>query len=129
MIRIYYEEYYNDCRRTNHTRDFTSLQELEDWIFGQMRQKYSDKEHGWLAMSFPVPEVAERVKSDGPWGIEFKPEYGGVTYWIHKIERGHGIIFSDGKHTDGRKHWSKEVQEWLIHCKERQYNPQFEFED
>ena len=38
MLRIYYEEYYNDYHRKELNRSFSTLKELENWIFGQMQQ-------------------------------------------------------------------------------------------
>lgn len=127
MIRVYFEEYHNDYFRKNHVQAFYGLRDLENWIFDQMRQNYSDKDNGRHVMSFPTPEAAKRIVSEAPWSIEFKPDYDGPTYWIHKIEHNGGILFSDGSMTAKRKHWSKEVQEWCSHCHKRQYNPQFNF--
>lgn len=129
MFKIYYEEYRNDYWRKPLEKSFYSLQEIEDWIFGQMRRDYSNKKTGGHAMSFPTPEAAERIKSDGPWEIQFQPEIGSATYWIHQIRDDRGIIFSDGKMTAGKRHWTLSVQDWLTHCKERQYNPTFDFVD
>lgn len=118
MITVRYEEYHNDYHRKDHTMRLANLKDLEDWMFDQMKQDYSSKEKGWLYMYFPVDE---------PSRIQFSPQYGGSNFWIHQIENENGIIFTDGGHTASRKHWSQEVQEWLKHCKERQYAPKFVF--
>lgn len=125
MIRIYYEEYYNDYHRNDHEKSFYSIEELEEWIFGQMRQDYTDKKR-W-AMSFPTPKRVKSINESGPWSIEFKPGYESPTFWIHMIKNDQGIIFSDGNMTAKKKHWSKEIQDWLEHCENRRRNPQFNF--
>ena len=120
MLRIYYEEYYNDYHRKDLNRSFSTLKELENWIFGQMQQDYSDKENGWTKMYFPRKE---------PTQFEFTPKRGGPSIWIHRIDNEHGIVFSDGRFTGGKKHWSSEIRQWLKQCHERQYNPHFNFVD
>lgn len=127
MIKIYYEEYHNDYNRKNHEKIFSNLQKLEDWIFSQMKQDYSDKECGSHFLSFPTPEQCKRMNTEGPWRISFTPDYGGPDYLIRQIKNDNGIIFSDGQFTAGKRHWSKEVQNWLIHCHNRQFSPQFDF--
>lgn len=121
MIKVYYEEYYNDFIRRNKEKVFADLTELEEWMFGQMQQNYEK------AMAFLTPAKCERICAKGPWEIEFTPTYGGPHIWIHQITIPNGIIFSDGKRTNGQRHWSKEVQEWLIHCEEKRSAPKFTF--
>lgn len=118
MIRIRYEEYYNDYRRTHHRKTFENLDEVADWIFMQMKTNYSDKQKGWLYMSFPILTAS---------CITFKPEHGKAAYWIHEISDERGILLTDGIYTAGKKHISKEVVEWSEKCKKRQYDPQFIF--
>lgn len=119
MITVYYEVYYNDFIRKNKENRFAGLKELEEWMFGQMQQNYEK------AMAFPTPKKCERIHATGPWEIEFTPTYSGPIFWIHQIKNSNGIMFSDGKITDGQRHWSKEVQEWLVHCEERKSAPKF----
>lgn len=123
MFRVKYERYWNDYRRRHEEKHFSDLAELEEWIFGQMQQNYTNPS----AMSFPTPKKAERIKADGPWSIEFRPVWGEENIWIHLIESPSGIVFSDGKFTSGQKHWSKAVQEWLTRCDQRQNAPKFNF--
>lgn len=123
MVKIKYEEYYNDYFRRNHEKTFSNLTDLENWMFDQMQQDYS-KSHG---MYFPTPEKSARFHSEGPSRIEFTPKLGGPTFWIRQIENYGGIIFSDGTFTSRKKHWSKEIQEWLKHCDMRQHSPKFSF--
>lgn len=123
MIKVYYEEYYNDFRRKDMERTFSSLKEVEDWVFEQMRQDYTKP----FVMYFPTPEQNKRFHWDGASRIEFAPSKEGPEYWIHEMKSDTGIIFTDGKYTAGQKHWSKEVQDWLRHCDARQHAPKFQF--
>ncbi len=124
MITVYYEKYWNDFMRKEETVTFYSLESVADWIFNQMRCDYTKNTH---MMSFPTPEAAKRIGEDGPWGIEFTPEHGGPMFWIHMMKEGEKIIFTDGKMTAGKKHWSQAVKEWLPSCRERQKAPCFDF--
>ncbi len=126
MLKIKYERYWNDYHRVDEEAVFPDLTGLEEWIFGQMKQNYTAKQR---VMSFPTPEAAKRIHSDGPWTIEFTPQYGGPDFWIHTIATSKGIIFSDGKYTAGQTHWSKDVQAWLEHCEQRRKTPTFNFVD
>lgn len=74
MITVYYEMYWNDYRKRNNTDSFTSLSSLENWIFDQMQQNYTQNIY---AMSFPTPEAARRINAEGPWAIEFSPTWEG----------------------------------------------------
>ena len=121
MLRVKYEQYWNDFHRRNEVKQFADLDELAEWMFGQMQQDYTK------AMSFPTPEKASRIGESGPWAIEFRPAWGEGNIWIHQIENSCGIIFSDGKFTSGQKHWSQEVKEWLVQCEERRCSPKFNF--
>lgn len=80
-------------------------------------------------MHFPTPEKASRIGESDPWAIEFIPRRGEELIWIHQIDIGPGIEFSDGKFTTRQKHWSSAVKEWLIHCEERRKAPKFNFAD
>lgn len=124
MITVSYEKYWCDYHRNHETQSFGSLAELEEWIFGQMKRDYSKDRY---AMSIPTPAAAERIHSDGPWSIEFRPDHTGPDFWIHEIRTGEGIIFTDGKLTSGQTHWSKEVKEWLTRMEERRISPKFNF--
>lgn len=123
MLKIKYERYWDDYRRRNETKSFSSLNGLEDWMFGQMQQDYTKD----FVMSFPTPEKAARIGECGPWSIEFRPERGGEKFYIHQIEGFDGIIFSDGTFTTRQKYWTVEIQDWLVHCEERRKNPRFNF--
>ncbi len=126
MIKIKYERYWNDFIRKSEVKSFSDLDELEEWIFGQMQQDYTKNQ---FVMSFPTPEKEKRIQANGPWRIEFTPKYGEESIWIYQIESCNGIIFSDGRFTAGQKHWSKEIREWLTHCDKRRQQPKFNFYD
>lgn len=123
MLKVKYERYWNDSHRRSEVKSFADLDELADWMFDQMQQNYIK------AMSFPTPEKVARIGRTEPWSIELRPVWGEENIWIHQIEGYEGIIFSDGKFTDGQKHWSKDVQKWLVRCEERQHRPKFNFVD
>lgn len=95
MYVVKFERYWNDYRRKDETKTFLGLAELENWMFGQMQQDYTKD----FVMTFPTPAAAVRIKADGPWAIEFRPKWGEENIWVHLIENGAGIIFSDGKFT------------------------------
>lgn len=125
MLKVKYEQYWNDHHRKTEEKSFSSLSELEEWMFGQMQRDYT-KPH---AMSFPVPEAVERIHADGPWAAEFQPACGSETFWVRYIEDETGIIFSDGTFTAGQKHWSGQAKSWLEHCESRRKAPKFNFAD
>lgn len=127
MIKIYYEKYWNDFLRKDETKTFDTLEDVADWIFDQMKVDYSDRDHGWVYMYFPTEETNKRIGASGPSRIEFMPENGGPTFWIHKMMKDGKIIFTDGKMTAGQKHWSKDVKAWLAECDKRQKSPRFDF--
>lgn len=120
MLRIYYEKCNCGYHGDEEEKSFSSLVELENWIFDQMRQDYSDADSGWHAMFFPNKEIDT---------ICFTPVRCGSVFRIHRIDNEHGIVFSDGRFTGGKKHWSSEIRQWLKQCHERQYNPHFNFVD
>lgn len=113
-------EYYNcDFLRYPFEKSFSSLKELEDWIFNQphVYEKYG--------ASFPDPELS--IYSSGPSRIEIKSEKEGYEIWIYIIEIAEGIIFSSGEYTNYKKHWNADVKKWLTHCIERRKRQDFKF--
>lgn len=123
-MKVIFEKYIDDYNCKSETKTFTSLTELESWIFGQMQQDYARNRY---AMWLPLPESVKKYKQDGPGSIEFRPCCGGESILIHQIESNDGIIFSDGRFTSGQKHWTIAVQNWLVHCEQRRKNPKFNF--
>jgi len=116
MFTVHYEEYHCDYLRKEFAKQFASLEEIEEWMFGQMRQKYQGDSG---VMYFPCGDEMST--------IEFRPVYGGPHIWIHRINTREGIVFSDGRQTAGQKFGSQRVREWLKHCRRRRDNPVFNF--
>lgn len=127
MISVKYERYWNAFNRTHETKSFETLHELEEWIFDQMEQVQQACRQQELrlssAMFFPTPKSMEKIAADGPCHIMFKPNLYGQIIFVHEILTESGVIFSDGEFTAGQKHWTREVQDWLTHCFERQTSP------
>lgn len=124
MLKVKYEQYWNDSNRKIEELTCLDLEDLENWMFDQMEQNYTVSEN---AMNFPTPEVALRIGARTPWAIGLKPKQDGETFLVRLIQSDQGIIFSDGTFTAGQKHWSTQVRDWLIHCEERRKAPQFNF--
>lgn len=119
-VRMIY--YWNDFCRKEKKERFGSLDELADWIFGQMQTDYSGKD-GRESLSFPKCSNSEDI-----YEITMIPERGGITIWIKLIEDDSlGIVFSDGTFTARRKHCTATVRHWLEECEERRKNPVFNF--
>lgn len=116
MFSVRYEKYLNDSNHESCTKQFDSLNDIEDWMFSMMCRNYKEDDS---AMRFP--------QGSQPSRICLRPESGGANIWIHLIFSDDGIVFSDGQYTSGQKHASKSVQKWLSHCKERRDNSTFNF--
>lgn len=112
MYTVKYERHRNDYEKQHLEIKFNSLDEIENWIFNQMKNNYQEY------MRFPV-NYTDR--------INFKPETPGPYYWIHEIDSSNGIEFTDGTYTCNQEHKSETIQHWLEHCEERQKNPTFKF--
>ena len=123
MLKVYGEHYVNDHNRRNVVYKFTDLAELEEWLFDQPEACYN--------MRFSVYKKGKNpAYSDLPFSINIcLNKNRGVELWIHRIDNEEGIIFSDGVMTNGRKHWSKKVEDWCRHCDERWRKPTFIFID
>lgn len=103
MLRVKYERHWNDFVRKSEEKRFQDLEDLENWMFGQMEQDYTKD----FVMGFPTPEKAERIGDveGAPWRIELRPKWGGESLWIKQIQSDNGIIFSDGTFTSGHSGW------------------------
>ena len=51
----------------------------------------------------------------------------GYAYWIHKIEENGKIIYSDGKHTAGIKHWNDDTKQFCRELYQEVNHPTFNF--
>ena len=122
MIIVRMIKYWHDYQKRELQERFRDLDELANWIFGQMRVDYTS-EHGRNLLSFPKCDADDSI-----YNISVRPEYGGYVFWIKQIEDEHsGIVFSDGTFTGGQKHCTKAVGEWLMRCENRKRNPTFNF--
>lgn len=124
MITVKFERYWNDFHRKDETLSFASLTAFEDWLFDQMQQDYVNNK---FCMSFPTLDAAKRINAIPPWDIRVQPKRGEETFFIHLIRNEQGIIFSDGKLTANKRHWTIEVALWCAHCEQRRSNPTFDF--
>lgn len=109
MIRIEYEKYQNDFQFCYETKEFESLQALEDWIFGLLKQPASND----YAMFFP--------KKDNIGRISIRPQRGSLSYWIHSIYYNGDCVFTDGENETGQKFMASAIDKWLEHCRERRF--------
>lgn len=115
MYTVKYEMHRNDYDKQHMEKTFNSLNDIENWIFNQMKNNYHNDEFN---MYFPI---------DGIFRIKFKPQTPGPQYWIHEIDSSNGIEFTDGEYTCSQEHKSETIQHWLEHCEERRKNPIFKF--
>lgn len=118
MYTVKYERHRNDYEKQHLEIKFNSLDEIENWIFDQMKNDYHNNGNLNMYMYFPI---------DGICRIKFKPQTPGPYYWIHEIDSSNGIEFTDGTYTCNQEHKSETIQHWLEHCEERRKNPTFKF--
>ena len=120
MIIISYERYVNDCSKTFLNKSFYSLKEFEDWFFGLCRGKYEK--------DISIPDPDSSYTKNGPGRISVNCVWTeGCDYWVHKIVDCGKIVFSDGKETNGIKHWNDDIKNLCREMIQRQNNPQFVF--
>ena len=121
MITVSYEEYTNDIFRRPFTKTFGSLRSFEDWFFGLCDRDYD------RYISLPNPDRTD-IWKDGPSRMEVNCMWTqSKCYWVHMISREGKIIFSDGKHTSGQKHWNEETKQLCRDMLERKVHPRFNF--
>ena len=121
MYTITATKYHNDLDKVVEQKQFASLDLIFDFLkrmsFDFQRNSYAD---------FPTPRGRELYDWVGRIQVrnEADPYY--YSYWIHKIEDGDWILFSDGRYTDGQRFCSGEVQAWLeksnAYVKNRKFN-------
>lgn len=126
MIEIQYEKYYNDRDIRQCVERFANLEMFADWMFGKMLRDYT--KDSYSGMNFPTREQLGKVCGDYAVAIQFTPEEGGMTYYIHKITNDKGqILFTNGRTTAGQRHMSNEIDGFLRNCEIRRKNPKFNF--
>lgn len=111
-IKIKYEKYYNDSKKNYYEKEFSSLAQLEEWIFQQIEQIKQNYSYPDFLICFP--DLNSQNKTINITLIKDSP-----SIWIHQIENEQGILLSDGKYTAGRNHMSNQVKEWCSHCRKR----------
>lgn len=107
MIKVTYENYYNDfMRRQNLVIHFQSLEAFKNWVESNT--------------------VGDTNKPRVLWWPHYKESncfryniQNGWTRFIRMIENEEGIIFTDGFYTSGKCHSSDAFYKW---CQERIQN-------
>lgn len=121
---VRYEEYTNDYIRSNKTIMFDSISQFKDWIFNLCDGNYKKN------IFIPIPERTD-IWRDGPSRIEVNCMWTqNKCYWVHQIESGtweRKIYFSDGKFTDGTRHWNEDMKQLCRDLIERRDHPKFNF--
>lgn len=119
MIKIFYEEYTNDYTKRFKDRTFYNLKEFENWFFSLCKDDYKH---------LSIPEPGKHWTKDGPGSMECNCIWTeNKIYKVHIIEKDGGIIFSDGRLTNGQRHWNEEAQQLCRDMLERKKNPKFNF--
>ena len=121
MVTVYYEEYTNDYLRRDKQKTFMSLSGFEDWFFGLCKRSYKDY------ISIPDPDTTIFRPDEMPYSLDVNAMWtDNCHYWVHMI-RNNGIVFSDGRYTDGQKHWNDTTKDMCRRMLARRNNPQFDF--
>ena len=122
MITVDYELYTNDYRRRFKKETFYNIQEFVDWIFKNCDGKYEDK------ISIPNPDTTIFKEDEMPYSIDVNRMWTRNDHlWVHQIRVDSTIVFSDGKHTNGLKHWNENMKQMCRDMLKRRSNPQFNF--
>ncbi len=116
MITIKYEIYYNDYnRRTNLTKTFQSLDDFGDWMLDHATP-YADFKYLYV-------DYADDYKQCGKVGkLESRNYDSDEDYWVYLVTNDDGIIYSNGKYTNGKNHVSKAMLEFLRKLEDRYIN-------
>ena len=123
MITVRYEKYYNDYRNSQEVKQFSSLEEVADWLFGMVKGEYK------RSIFFVNPD-SDHIMYEGKLHLDsscIKSHDGTYTYWVEQIEKDGAIIYSCGTFTNRICHWNDEVKQWIRECRTRMNNPQFNF--
>ena len=121
MVTVYYEEYTNDYIMRDKQKTFMSLNGFEDWFFGLCKRSYKDY------ISIPDPDTTIFRPDEMPYSLDVNAMWtDNCHYWVHMI-RNNGIVFSDGRHTNGQKHWNDTTKDMCRRMLARRNNPQFDF--
>lgn len=120
MITAKIVKYYNDYNQKAFDKTFENLDELADWIFGQMQLDYT-KKPGCDFLTFPTDRF-------GKWyEISVRPNYGDMCTGFTKLTVKVALFFRVGNIQPGKISVQKKVQEWFQKCEERKKHPKFNF--
>lgn len=119
MFTIKGEHYYNDFTRQNYTKTFESLEDIFQWL-----KKVSGNFNGKYGNYFPT------IRESGFDRISARDENNdGYEYWIYEIANENGIVFANGRTTNGHQFCADKVKAWCIESqarlKEIQNKPNF----
>lgn len=109
MIKVTYEQYYNDyIRKQNLIIHFQSLGAFKNWV----ESNTVGDIHSAKILWWPHRQESNcfRYNMQNGW-----------CCFIRMIENEEGIIFTDGFYTSGKRHSSNAFYEW---CQERILNQQ-----
>lgn len=108
MYTVKGEHYYNDFTRQNYTETFYSLEDIFQWL-----KKVSNNFNGKYGNYFPRDvDNPDRISAvDG--------NSRGYEYWIYEIANDNGIVFANGRTTNGHKFVADKMKEWLVDSQRR----------
>ena len=106
MYRVRYKKYYKDFRNSQEGKSFYSLEELADWLFGMVNEKYSNS-----SLYFIDPDKKHERNGKLYLDNSCVQSYDGIFhYWVEQIEKDEAIIYSCGTFTNGICHWNEEIK-------------------
>lgn len=111
---VTYVMYHNDRDQKKERKAFGSLEAIKRWLFDYK----GERERDFFSYS---------PYFDEPGDIQSENEYEHYDIWVKMIERDGKIIFSSGRFTGGRKHWTKEVKQWCKDMQSEHNTPSWEF--
>lgn len=115
MIRVTYEQYYNDyMRKQNLVMHFQSLDAFKNWVESNTVGDVNNAQILWW------PHYRESNC------FRYKMQNGRICF-IRMIENEEGIIFTDGFYTSGKCHSSNEFYEWCQEKIQKQKKAQYNF--
>lgn len=123
MITVYYEKYLNDYCTKDMVENFSSLDELAEWMFSKVHGEYKTK-------IFFIDPDSKFVYSNGKLKLDsscISVRDGQYCYWVRQIKENGKIIYSEGTYTNKICHWNEEVKHWLKKNRERVEKPVFNF--
>jgi len=127
MYKVYYEIYKNDYNRTEGIEKHWSLMSVADWLINNASKNYENGEVFFVDPDSRLPYIGDKLRLCSSC-ISSNPRNGTGEIWVHMIRRDDGgIIYSDGKYTNGISHWNDEVKEWLRESRKRAENRSFNF--